>query len=192
MKETRFLGYFKIKELPKGCLNCYQKLIGKVCKVYKIEGMEELICDVKGCFNHKSRYGFFYLPIVYKKGSLFGNCLEIYSLDCLTQITKEEYDRYLPEMKIIYLIKGYHPKDSNERIYHFKSNQHIKENTKIYVDTKYGKQELIVIDCKAILEDEETEFLKKLQLKKFRKVLSILEETEVIKKEVKEKPIEWK
>lgn len=193
MTKIKFLGYFKIKDLPQNVLCSYTNIIGKVCKVYKDLEINELMCKVKGHFNSKTKSGLYYLPKVYEKESLFDNYVEIniYNFNYLERITKEEYENYIFEMKKIYLIKGFHPEDINERIYHFKSPIKIKENTKIIVDTKFGEQELIVTDCKMILEDQEEEYLEKFQLKKFRKVLSVIEETEVVKKEVKEKPIEW-
>ena len=67
-------------------------------------------------------------------------------------------------MEKIYLIKGFHPNDFKKKSYYFKSSEKIKENTKVYVDSKLGKTELIVTDCITILKDQEKEYLEKFGL----------------------------
>lgn len=177
-KEMDFLGYFKIINLSdnKKHLPRYQQIVGEVAKVYKRNDIEDFVLEVKGHKNDKSSYGLFYLS----PGGM------------VKEITKEEYENHIPKMEEIYLIRGFHPTDKLKNSYCFKSTQHIKENSKVYVDTKLGKSELIVTDCKCILKDQEQEWLEYLHLEEFKKVLSIVEEVEVVKKETKETKIEWK
>lgn len=177
-KEMTFLGYFKIKELSnnKKHLPRYQQIIGEVAKAYLRKGIDDLILEVKGHKNDKSSLGMFYLS----DGAVLGD------------ISKQEYENHLPKLEEIYLIKGYHPTDKTKKGYYFKSTQFIKENSNVYVDTVLGKSLLIVTDCKKILKDQEQEWLEYLNLKEFKKVLSVIEEVEVVKKETKEKQIEWK
>ena len=177
-KEMNFLGYFKINSLSnnKKHLPRYQQIVGEVAKVYERDDIEDLVIYVKGHKNDKSAYGLFYLS----EGAI------------LTEISKDIYENHIPKMEEIYLVKGFHPTDKLKNSYYFKSTQYIKENSKVYVDTKLGKSELIVTDCKCILKDQEQEWLEYLNLKEFKKVLSIVEEVEVVKKETKETKIEWK
>lgn len=177
-KEMTFLGYFRIKELSndKKHLPRYQQIVDEVAKVYLRKDIDSLILEVKGHKNDKSSFGLFYLS----DGAI------------LQDITKEEYKFHIPSLEEIYLILGYHPSDKTKKSYYFKSTQIIKENTNVYVDTVLGKSLLLVTDCKKILKDQEQEWLEYLNLKEFKKVLSIIEEVEIVKKETKEKPIEWK
>lgn len=198
---TNFLGYYRILDIPesKKHLPRYQQLKGEVCKVYKNFNIDDLICDVKGHYNDKSIYGYFYFTksnkntFLYNYGMLEPTSIyNIYTYGKLEPISKDEYQNHIPNMEKIYLIKGFHPNDFKKKSYYFKSSEKIKENTKVYVDSKLGKTELIVTDCITILKDQEKEYLEKFGLEEFKKVLSVIEEVEVIKKEVKEKKIKWK
>lgn len=177
-KEMNFLGYFQIIELScdKQYLPRYRQIVGEVAKVYKRNDIEDFVLEVKGHKNDKSSYGLFYLS---RSG-------------ILKEISKEEYEKHIPKMEELYLIRGFHPNDTSKKQYFFKSTQFIKEGTNCYVDTKLGKSKLIVTDCKCILKDQEQEWLEYLRLEEFKKVLSIIEEVEVVKKETKETKIEWK
>lgn len=176
--EMIFLGYFKIKQLSynKKHLPRYQQIIGEVSKVYLRKDIDDLILEVKGHKNDKSINGLYYLS----DGAILGS------------ISKQEYENHLPVMEYIYLVKVIHPDDTSKKVYQFKSTQSIKTNTKVMVDTALGKTEGIVVDCKKILKDQEKEFLELYNLKEFKKVLSVINEVEVIKKEIKEIKIEWK
>lgn len=192
-----FLGYFQILNIPKSKekIDRYKELIGKVCKLYKYKGIDDLIVDVKGVINNKSEIGLFYFPKI-ETTSYFNDDFTVINENILRFISfnkyknYNEYKNYEDNTKIMYIIKGYHPEDSEKRMYYFKSSIKIKESTKITVDTKFGKQHLIVTDCKAILKDQEKEYLEKFKLGKFRKVLGVFEEVEIVKKEIKERPIE--
>lgn len=194
MNMINFLGYYRILDIPesKKHLPRYQQIIGEVCKVYQNFNIDDLICDVKGHYNDKSIYGYFYFTRESTK-TFLKDILDIkYNYGKLKPISKDEYQNYIPNMEKIYLIKGFHPNDFKKKSYYFKSSEKIKENTKVYVDSKLGKTELIVTDCITILKDQEKEYLEKFGLEEFKKVLSVIEEVEVIKKEVREKKIEWK
>ena len=177
-REMNFLGYYKINSLSdnKKHLPRYQQIVGEVAKVYERDDIEDLVIEVKGHKNDKSTYGLFYLS----EGAV------------ITEISREAYENHIPKMEEIYLVKGFHPTDKSKTSYTFKSTQYVKENSKVYVNTKYGKSMLIVTDCKCILKDQEKEWLEYLNLEEFKKVLSVIEEVEVVKKETKETKIEWK
>lgn len=175
-RELSFVGYYQINWINKDKeqLLEYSKIKGKVCKLYACEGSGKLVCKVKGIENEYTNTGLFYLTPEIKNNKLI-----------VSEITKEEYDNEPFNMDSVFLVKGYHPNDCNKKQFYFVSDKRVVSNLKVLVDTKFGEQQLIVIDCVEILKDEEKEWLIKLGLSKFKKVLGIVMEYTTTKTETR-------